>query len=260
MDREEVRTLIATWEHAGAKRPRPRTEEDNMADDVNRKPSEDFIRKVPERRDKYLKNNMSTFRVEAFVQKDWGSQCLIDPLYEDRYHKVNALIKELTRKEGLERLEDAMEVVYRWGGGRGPNLFAQIKKNNPMDEIPKQVRVAFDALGGGRPAEALEELKRLKYCSDSFGSKVLAMRSPRIAPIWDEIAKACLKEFKVGGKWVRTYEQFIAFCEHVADELKRLNIPAPRGERWYLRDIEMAIFQFGWDNGKFNGRITGELP
>ena len=30
--------------------------------------------------------------------------------------------------------------------------------------------------------------------------------------------------------------------------------------RWYLRDIEMAIFQFGWDNDKFGGRIADELP
>lgn len=231
-----------------------------MTGDLSRTPIEDFISKVPAWRAKYLENNMSTFRVEAFIQRNWGSRYLSDPMYEDRYQKVNALTKELTGKEDVERLEDAMEVVYRWGGGRGPNLFAQIKKNNPMGEIQKQMRVAFDALGEGQPAEALEELKRLKYCSDAFGSKVLAMRSPWNAPIWDNIAQHCLSEFKISGKKVKTYEQFITFCEHVADELKERGIDPPRGERWYLRDIEMALFQFGWDNGKFNGRITGELP
>ncbi len=84
-----------------------------MTDTVNRKPSEDFIRKVPSWRAKYLENNMSTFRVEAFIQRNWGSPCLSDPEYKDRYQRVNALIKELTGKEGVERLEDAMEVVYR---------------------------------------------------------------------------------------------------------------------------------------------------
>ncbi len=231
-----------------------------MTENLYRTPIEDFICEVPEWRDKYLKNNKSTFRVEAFIQRNWGSQYLNSPVYEDRYREVNALIKELTGKEDLERLEDAMEVVYRWGGGLGPRLFAQIKKNNAPDEIQKQIRVAFDVLEEGQPAKALEELKRLKYCSDAFGSKVLAMRSPWNAPIWDNIAQHCLREFRIGGKRVRSYEQFITFCNHVADELKWLNIPAPRGERWYLRDIEMALFQFGWDNGKFNGRITGQLP
>lgn len=222
----------------------------------------EFIRKVPAWRAKYLESNMSTFRVEAFIQRDWGSLYLSDPLYEDRYQKVNALIKELTGKEDVERLEDDMEVVYRWGGGHGPKLFSQIinSKNNPIDTVRERMRDAFSALRDGAPVEALEQLKSLKWCSDAFGSKVLAMRSPWNAPIWDNIAQHCLREFTIGGKKVRSYAQFIAFCNHVADELKRLGKPAPRGERWYLRDIEMALFQFGWDNGKFNGRITGELP
>ena len=124
------------------------------------------------------------------------------------------------------------------------------------------MKAAFSALGEGRPVQALKQLESLKYCGDSFGSKVLAMRSPKSAPIWDDIAKACSREFRIGGKKVESYEQFITFCEHIADELKRLDVAQPRGTegRWYLRDIEMAIFQFGWDNDKFGGRITGELP
>ena len=233
----------------------------DKVDDLERIRIEDFILEVPRWRDKYLKSNMSTFKVEAFIQKDWDSQYLGDPSYKDRYRWVEDRIRELEGKQDLINPEDDMEIVYRWGGGRGPNLFAQIKKNNSIDEIQKQIRIAFDALEKEQQVRALEELKRLKYCSDAFGSKVLAMRSPKNAPIWDNIAQHCLREFTIGGKKVRSYEQFIEFCEHVAEELHRAEHTAPRGEgRWYLRDIEMGIFQFGWDNGKFNGRITGELP
>ena len=259
MDREEVRTLIAE-KRAGAKRLRPQPERNDVTENLNRTPIDEFILKVHEWRNKYLENNMSIFRIEAFIQRNWGSQYLSDPLYKDRYEWVENRIIELKGKEDVERLEDDLEIVYHWGGGLGPRLFAQIKKNNLMDEIQKQIKVAFDALEGGQPAEALEELKRLKYCSDAFGSKVLAMRSPWNAPIWDNIAQTTLSEFKISGKKVRSYEQFIAFCEHVADKLQEWEVDPPRGERWYLRDIEMALFQFGWDNGKFNGRITGQLP
>lgn len=133
--------------------------------------------------------------------------------------------------------------------------------NNSIHHIRTQANRAFAALEEGRTVEAMELLKVVKGVNYPFGSKVLAMRSPWNAPIWDNIAQHCLREFTIGGEKVRTYAQFIAFCEHVTHELERLNIPAPRGGgRWYLRDIEMAIFQFGWDNGKFNGRITGDLP
>ncbi|MYF79568.1 MAG: hypothetical protein F4180_06865 [Chloroflexi bacterium] len=176
-----------------------------------------------------------------------------DSSYEDRHPKVNSLIQELGGKEDLERLEKDMEIVYRWGGGLGSRLFNQIinSRSNSPDRVREQVKAAFFALGEDDPVQALEELKSLRWCGDSFGTKVLAMRSPESAPIWDEIAKACLSEFRIDGKRIRSYGQFITFCKHIRSELQRKGKEPPRGESWYLRDIEMAIFQFGWDNGKF---------
>ena len=242
-----------------------------MAENIKcRAPLEDFILKVPEWRDKYLENNLCVFKVEAFVQRKWGCPYLSEPLCEEKHSWVEHRINELKGKKDLDRLEDDIEVVYRWGGGLGPMIFAQIMKNNPpVDKVREQAKAAFSALGEGCPVEALEQLKRLKRCGDAFGSKVLAMRSPKDAPIWDNIAQTCLSEFKIGGEKVRSYEQFITFCEYIADELKRQGVPCPPGSdglmrevegRWYLRDIEMAIFQFGWDNDKFGGRIADELP
>ena len=230
-----------------------------MTDDLNRKPIEDFIREVPAWRAKYVGGNMCVFKVEAFLQRDWKNPYLDEPSCKENHRRVEELIEKLKRRDDLIQPEDDIEIVYRWGGGRGPGLFRRIVNSNSTDDVRKRMRAAFSALGEECPVEALEQIKSLKGGGDSFGTKVLAMRSPRNAPIWDEIAKASLKEFKIGGKKVKSYEQFIAFCNHVADELKRLGKPAPRGERWYLRDIEMALFQFGWDNDKFKGRITGEL-
>ena len=241
-----------------------------MAENIKcRTPLEDFIPQVPEWHGKYVQDRCA-LKVEAFIQRKWDSPCLRESSCKEEYLWVENRIEELKRKEDLDRLEDDIEVVYRWGGGLGPMIFAQIMKNNlPVDKVREQAKAAFSALGEGYPVEALEQLKRLKHCGDAFGSKVLAMRSPKNAPIWDNIAQICLSEFKIGGKKVRIYEQFITFCKHIADELKRQGIPCPLGcdgspreveGRWYLRDIEMAIFQFGWDNDKFGGRITGELP
>ena len=230
-----------------------------MAENIKcRTPLEDFILKVPEWRDKYLENNLCVFKVEAFTQRKWNSPCLSEPSCEENHSRVEGLIEELKGKDDVP-LEKDIEIVYRWGGGRGPNLFAQICKNSPIDKIRSHAQAAFSALEEGSPVEAMEQLKRLKYCGYSFGSKVLAMRSPKSAPIWDDIARACLNEFKIGEKKVGSYEQFITLCQHIAE---RQAEPNPRGAdgHWYLRDVEMAIFQFGWDNDKFGGRITGKLP
>ena len=230
---------------------------------LNRTSIEEFTSKVPEWRDKYLENNQCIFKVEAFVQRDWNNPYLREPYCERNHGRMENLIEYLKGKDDLINPEDDIEVVYRWGGGFGAMLFARIMKpqNNAIDEIRVRTRDAFSWLAEGDPVQAMERFRSLKGVNYPFGSKVLAMRSPWNAPIWDNIAQHCLREFTISDKRVRIYEQFVAFCGHVADELKRLNIPAPRGEgRWYLRDIEMAIFQFGWDNGKFNGRITGELP
>ena len=233
-----------------------------MTGNLNRTPIEDFIREVSAWRAKYVEGNVCAFKVEAFVQRNWGSPCLESRLCRGNFRRVDDIIEKLKGKNDAIKPEDDIEVVYRWGGGFGPMLFAKIMnpKNNSIDEIRDCTNTAFSLLEEGRPVEAMEQLRSLTGVSYPFGSKVLAMRSPWNAPIWDNIAQHCLREFRIGGKWVRSYAQFIAFCEYVADELKRLGEPAPRGERWYFRDIEMAIFQFGWDNGKFNGRITGQLP
>ncbi len=231
-----------------------------MTVNLNRTSIEEFILQAPEWRDKYVEGNVCAFKVEAFVQRNWGSPCLESRMCRGSFRRVEDIIEKLKGKNDAIKPEDDMEIVYRWGGGFGPMLFAKIMNNNPIDEIRNQTNAAFSALKEGHPVRAMELFRSLKGVSYPFGSKVLAMRSPWNAPIWDNIAQTTLSEFTIGGKRVRSYEQFIVFCEHIADGLRERGIDPPRGERWYLRDIEMALFQFGWDNGKFNGRITGELP
>ena len=262
---EEIRQVLASGrELADAKQRGQQQRRSGRTENLDRKPLEDFIQEVPKWRNKYLENNMCVFKVEAFIQRDWKNSCLNQPSCKENHGRVENLIEGLKGKDDSIKPEDDIEIVYRWGGGFGPMLFARIvnPQNNPIDKIRKQAKMAFSALDEGRPVEAMEQLRTLKGVNYPFGSKVLAMRSPRNAPIWDNIAQATLSEFKIGGKRVKSYEQFITFCQHIAQRLEERREANPRGTggTWYLRDIEMAIFQFGWDNGKFNGRITGELP
>ena len=265
-----VYRVCAVWP-ADADRPEPKVPEVvDTTDALNRVPVEEFIREVPRWHAKYMEGNMCVFKVEAFVQRDWDNPCLDEPVCKEKYPQVENLIEGLKGKDDLIKPEHDIEVVYRWGGGLGHRLFSQIINGNPpIEKVREQTKTALSTLEEGRPVEALEQLKRLRWCSDAFGSKVLAMRSPKDAPIWDNIAQHCLREFRIGGKKVGSYAQFIRFCEHIADELKAAGVAPPLGcdgrprevdGRWYLRDIEMAIFQFGWCNGKFDGRITGQIP
>ena len=74
--------------------------------------------------------------------------------------------------------------------------------------LERGLETPCSALEVGNPVQAMERLKSLKDVNYPFGSKVLAMRSPKYAPIWDNIAQHCLREFRIGRKGVTSYEQF----------------------------------------------------
>ena len=230
-----------------------------------------FVCEVVKWRNMYLENNMCVFKVEAFIQRK-DDPVLSKPMCEKQLPWVENRINELTGKMGADLTVDDIEIVYRWGGGRGPSLFAKIvnPKYNSITTVKKQTKVAQDALEKEDPVEALRQSQCLKHVGNAFGSKVLAMHSPWVAPIWDDIAQHCMSEFRIGGRKVKSYEQFIRVCEHIADGLQREGIDPPLGcdgkprarvdGRWWLRDIEMAIFQFGWRENLKPGRMTGSLP
>ncbi len=247
---------------------------------------ENFILQVRELRKEYLKKNPCALKVEAFVQRRWGSPYMKTvPCAGPNRWIVKRIgeIGELERRGKIDVLHD-MEIVYWWGGlgekrALGPEKFALITELNTFNKIQRQICAAYDALlNKGDPVQALKELICLKQCGDSFGSKILAMRSPEIAPILDSRVEDCLKEFKIGDKLgvggvkgkkaTEGYERFIRFCKHVADELKE---PPPTGcdgsprekdGRWWLRDVEMAVYQFTFKHGKKGPieRITGAIP
>ena len=140
-----------------------------MAENIKcRAPLEDFILKVPEWRDKYLENNLCVFKVAAFVQRKWGCPYLSEPLCEEKHSWVEHRINELKGKKDLDRLEDDIEVVYRWGGGLGPMIFAQIMKNNPpVDKGQRTGEGRFLCAWRGMPCRstgAIEAPQTLRRC------------------------------------------------------------------------------------------------
>ena len=227
----------------------------------------EFIHQVPQWRDKYIHDNGCALKVEALIQRKTDDPVLQMDVCNTKNMKrwdveglIQQRLKEIQDAPDREWLNKAdIEIVVKWGGnphgmwgGDPRSLRGRIPKNNSDEEIRHHTVKATKALQSNQLVAALTQVTNIYGVGDSFGTKILAMRAPWNAPIWDSRARGCLSEFRIGGRQVETYEQFISFCEHIAHELKSHGTPLPHGcdgsprgtedGRWWLRDVEMAIF------------------
>ena len=223
-----------------------------------------FIEHVAEWRAKYWENRC-VHKVEAIIQRRLDDSCLEGDFCTPRVEElIEQRVRDLHGVRGQGYLEKAdIEIIVHWGSKKmGSRLWSRIDRRNTDDQIKRYTANAIRALDSGDPVRALKHINCTFGLDDAFGSKVIAFLHPQSAPVLDKIVRDCLSKAdnpirRHNG--IRRYDDFIALCKHIAE---RQTEPNPRGTGgvWYLRDIEMALFQFGWDKGKPAGRITGTLP
>ena len=167
--------------------------------------------------------------------------------------EIEKRLRENARQGCLDKA-DIREVVL-WGSKKiGARLWSRIDRNNTDGEIERYTAEAIKALPDS--AAALEHVRRIYGLGESFGSKVVAFMHPEGTPVLDRVVNDCLGN---ADNWTGLYRDFIALCEHIAAAQPEGS--GPREGIWFLRDIEMALFQFAWpEKGKPTTYITGKLP
>ena len=171
-------------------------------------------------------------------------------------NETEALIQEGRSKGYLEI--GAIEAVVNWGGS--PRLLGKIRRNH-HEHIRHYTSQAIEALD--KPIDALRHVMRINGLAESFGSKVLAFLSPESCPILDSIVRGCLGKACNWDNESATYGDFISLCEYIGTQLPPEWEGRQKNGIWYIRDIEMALFQFAiaWrDEGPPRNYITGTLP
>ena len=147
-----------------------------------------------------------------------------------------------------------LKKVIEWGGN--PH---DVDRGNADDRIESVTRDVINVLDNHDKV-----LKRIMGCNGgikglgtAFGSKVLAFLSPETFPVLDVLVNRCLSETC---NWTGRYDDFVMLCRNIAAQQEEENEHRLDGA-WLVRDIEMALFQFGWRRrGTPNKYITGRLP
>lgn len=199
--------------------------------------------------------------LEEFIAQapDWHREYLEVDARRGREGKrtvdaVEKLIQQ-SRNRGTLDIADIEEVV-RWGGGS--RLLGRIKRNKPehIEDCTSQAIKSLD-----KPADALEYIRRIDGLGESFGSKILAFLSSATCPVLDSVVRDCLSKVCNWDNASTTYSDFIVLCEYIAKRLPPEWTGRQKDGVWYLRDIEMALFQFAWrEKGIPKTYITGTLP
>ena len=201
-------------------------------------PIEEFIAQVPGWHRKYLE--------EDYRRGREGKRRTV--------RQIEQRIQESASRGSLN-MDDIVEVVL-WGGGS--RLLGRIRRNTP-EHIERCTSRAVEALRN--PEEALGHVMRIGGLGESFGSKVLAFLSPETCPVLDRVVRGCLSKACNWDNESATYSDFIALCEYIAEHLPTEWQGRDVGGIRYLRDIEMALFQYAWrEEDEPRRYITGTLP
>ena len=190
--------------------------------------------------------------VEEFVQEA--------PRWHAKYLAHNPGVPALEEAIGESRARGYLDRsdlkgVVLWGGNPY-GMWGKIDRRNSDERIARCSSEAIELLAD--PEAALERITGIHGLGASFGSKALAFLSPQTCPILDSVIdKGCLIW---ADNWTHRYADLAALCGHIAARQPGPNPARPKGA-WYVRDAEMALFQFAWRGPGEPGRyIVGKLP
>lgn len=143
-----------------------------------------------------------------------------------------------------QQLESFVRHVCTWGGY--PGIGGRIINQNSTANISKCFRSAMTKLESDVPdiSNALQEVNRIRGLgTPSFASKHLRFLRPDICPILDSIVSTQLSyPFNRHG-----YHALANDCAKIAASLQYNQVENPRhrdGNKWYISDVEMAIFSY----------------
>jgi hypothetical protein len=143
-----------------------------------------------------------------------------------------------------QQLESFIRRVCTWGGY--PGIGGRTVNQNSKAKIGMCFRSAMAKLESDIPniSGALYEVNRIRSLGKpSFASKHLRFLRPDICPILDSIVSDRLNyPFTIYG-----YQALASDCAKIAVSLQDNQITNPRhreGNRWYISDVEMAIFSY----------------
>jgi len=173
------------------------------------------------------------------------------PKWYEIYIRFNSdyfpLEKRLTQKAnalGYLEMDDLVKITKVLGNPY--NIAGKIQRENTNDEVKEKTREAIQHLNN--PARALQDMMCIKKWGRTYASKTLRCVCPhRYAALDSKLIRGIDQSYLPStNNEAKRYEEFLKFCQQIQQEVSEPGPPF-RGGEWFLADIEIALFQFVWD-------------
>ena len=156
------------------------------------------------------------------------------PLEERLTQKANVL--------GYLEMDDLVEITKVLGNPY--NVGGKIQKENTNDKVREKTEEAIQHLNN--PAGALQSMMDVKRWGRAYASKTLRCICPRkYAALDSKLIKGISQTYLPSKNEAKRYEEFLNLCQWIS---QAVSVPGPRENGdWFIADIEIALFQFVWD-------------
>jgi len=158
------------------------------------------------------------------------------------------LEERLTKKAhnlGYLEITDLVDITCVLGNPF--NIANRVRKANTKDEVKKKTREAIQHLSN--PAAALTYMMSISRWGRTYASKTLRCICPsNYVALDSKLIQGINPSYLPSRNEVERYCQFLDFCQEIQQGILELG-PRENGA-WFLADIEIALFQFVWDENK----------
>lgn len=160
------------------------------------------------------------------------------------YFLLEERLTQKARVRGYLDMGDLIAITQVLGNPY--NIRGKIQKYNTPSEINEKTRKAIQSLDN--PAEAFRNMRSISKWGLAYASKTLRCVCPsKYVALDSKLHEGIDRRYFPCSNEIERYIQFLKFCDQIQ---RQVSEAGPRNGEWFLADIEIALWQFVWNNGR----------
>lgn len=181
-----------------------------------------------------LTSNQFASQLSGWYQK-WAQ-------VNNAYFPVEKRLSEKALEKGYLEIADLVDITRVLGNPH--SIRSRVQSNNTADSVIQKTENSI--LNIGDPLKALQWVCSIKCWGLTYGSKTLRCICPqKYGALDSRIIDGVNRNYLPSNNNYVKYAEFLQLCEQIR---QRVTKPGPRDkEKWYIADIEIALFQFLWN-------------
>lgn len=159
----------------------------------------------------------------------------------EKYFPVERELTDKASRLGYLDKDDLKKITMVLGNSH--NRRGKMDRANSNDEVIQATKEAISNLD--KPVKAFQCINRIREWGLAYCSKTLRCICPRRYGALDsKIGKCVDRHYFLSSDEATRYAEFLDFCTQLR---VKVTVPGPRNGDWFIADIEIALFQFAWD-------------